>query len=203
MSGVSDFLFGSDSSTSQYDSTRPLSDWGTNAANTFFNGATNEYNQGQGLISKGTNYLTDLYTNGTNDQVKSADSAASQIINASASKGNGAALNSMANKGIVNSSVTQNALSSIADEANNQLLAAHQQNVNNAANIGTGLLSAGTSLTTPLQQGYSTERSFQASTPLQTVQEGGSSGLLGSAAGSILGGIGSTYGTKLANSWWG
>ena len=187
MSGVSNFLLGSSGSTTQYDNLRPLSTWGTNSGNTFFSGATKEYNQGQGLINKGTQYLTDLYNNGTNSQVKSADAADSQIINTNTNKNFGSALARAAGNGTIDSTQFSDTASNVQSTGNQQLLAAHQQNYNNAAGLGTGLISAGESMTTPLQQGYTTERNFQAATPYQTVQTGASSGLLGSLAGSNAG----------------
>ena len=187
MSGVNSFLFGSNGSTTQYDNLRPLSTWGTNAGNTYFTGATNEYNTGQKLINKGSQYLTDLYNNGTNSQVKSADAASAQLINTNTNKNFGSALAKAASNGVIDSTQFGDTASNIQSTGNQQLLSAHQQNYNSAANLGSNLVSTGESMTTPLQQGYTTERNFQASTPYQTVQTGASSGLLGSLLGSQAG----------------
>jgi len=192
LGGIKKALLGSSAKTKSYSTLGDRSTEGQSAINTILPTATSQYSQGAGLISQGTDWLNDLATTGTNDYVKNADSASSQLINTNTNKNFGSALNTAANNGVVNSTQFSDTAAGVQSTGNQQLLSAHQQNLSNAYNVGNGLLSSGSSLQSGLTD-FSKQQEALRQGGKQTVQEAGSTGLLGSFASSAS----SAYGKSL------
>jgi len=184
MSGIGDAIFGSKSKTSTTDPYRSESDYEKAARLAQTGTATNLYNQGSGYASGAAN---SLYNLANNYNIDSATQKQAKLINDNTAQGLGSMLNNFAGKGVINSTEATQALKDLGASANNQLLAAYNNNVDRASQLNSTALQAGQGLMSPYSDLYKQWMSLRAATPLTVTQTQGSSGLLGAYMGSEAG----------------
>lgn len=200
MGGITGALFGSSGSTQQYDNLRPEWSYQKSARQQITPALSSSFTLGN---TTANNAVTNLGNLANSYNVDNATEKQATLLSNNTQQNIGTALNGLAQNGIINSSEATKTLSDIGTNANNQLLGNYNNNVDRAASLNQMANSAGLSAQEPYTNLYKSWLSAQVGSPLQTVSEGGSSGLLGAAASGILSGLGSKYGTNLATKWGG
>lgn len=181
MSGIKKALFGSSDKVSTTPAQLyPASQTQTNLQNQLYdttsgilNGAADNYNTGTGALALAAS--GQLSGDTTANLQKQALGNFNQQV--------GSIANNMAFKNLGSNTMTQNALSQAASDANDWYMDNYLQALQTQGSLGSSLAGLGLSATSPAQSLYSGLLNQQTalSSPAQTTVQKGNSGLLGSA----------------------
>jgi hypothetical protein len=198
MGGVKKFLFGSSPETKSYDPIRPELEYERAARERINANTQGMFEQGGGIIGNAAGRLNQMALEYLPETALKKQQG---LIQDWTKQQTGEVLNSLVHKGILNSSVADNALSDIGSKANRLLLSSYNDAVDRASRLNAQAYGMGQGMLGPYMDLYNRWLAFRAGTPLSLTQEQGSNGLLGGALQGTVGMLGNQWGKKLADKW--